>query len=117
MRAALRDIVTGTPYARSRSTKTDGRLIQIVEPAAGRAAAGWRRIEDVDRAPARSTTRIAHLAHYDALTDLPNRVLFRERLDHAAEERLRRAEQLAVLYIDIDEFKGINDSLGHHDRR
>jgi diguanylate cyclase (GGDEF)-like protein/PAS domain S-box-containing protein len=57
--------------------------------------------------------RIAHMAHHDALTDLPNRVLFRQRIADALSQRSRSGNLIGALCIDLDNFKLVNDTLGH----
>ncbi len=62
----------------------------------------------------RNEERIRFLAQHDVLTELPNRALCIERLRLALQQAPRRGEKVAVLFIDLDRFKNINDSLGHH---
>jgi len=58
-------------------------------------------------------TAVRHLAYHDALTDLPNRLLLRDRLEHGIEVAKRQGNRLAVVLLDIDFFKTVNDTMGH----
>ncbi|MBC3875219.1 sensor domain-containing protein [Undibacterium flavidum] len=60
-----------------------------------------------------SQERLERLAHYDALTELPNRVLFKDRVSQALEHARRHHTKLAIVLFDLDGFKTVNDSLGH----
>ena len=60
-----------------------------------------------------ASLRLSHLAHHDSLTDLPNRLLLNDRLTRAIAVARRHGRKLAVLFVDIDHFKHMNDSLGH----
>ena len=61
----------------------------------------------------KSRERIDFLAHHDSLTELPNRALLNDRLEMAINTAKRRSEKVGLLFIDLDRFKNINDSLGH----
>jgi diguanylate cyclase (GGDEF)-like protein len=87
----------------------DGRLIHLIYKRSP--DGGWATtLEDITERR-RVEARIEHLAHYDPLTGLPNRTLFQRRADELLQHTAYA--RFAILYIDIDEFKRINDSLGH----
>lgn len=61
----------------------------------------------------RKQAELYHLAHFDSLTGIPNRMLLGDRLEHACRDAERKGRLVALLFIDVDRFKQINDSLGH----
>ncbi|HUN96671.1 MAG TPA: EAL domain-containing protein [Bradyrhizobium sp.] len=90
---------------------SDGRSIEFCHKPTS--DGGWVTTSEDITERRQSESRIAHLAHYDALTDLPNRTLFRDQLELELRAIEGCDDSVAVLYIDVDEFKSINDSLGH----
>lgn len=95
-------LVVKNHSARSRYTDSDTELLQFVSTQVAAA---------IERKQAE--TRLRHIAMHDPLTDLPNRELFRDRLQTALARAGRNDERLSVLYVDLDKFKQVNDGLGH----
>jgi diguanylate cyclase (GGDEF)-like protein/PAS domain S-box-containing protein len=88
-------------------------VMALVRDGAGRPLQVTAMLEDIsDRKEAEAD--LVHRALHDALTGLPNRQLFLERLQKAQVERPATDEGMAVIFIDIDGFKAANDSIGHH---
>jgi len=89
-------------------------LLALLSAAA--AAFAWRRWKEADTEIARREElqeELEHRATHDALTDLPNRALLMDRLEHAVERTIRERVMIAVLFIDLDDFKDVNDAFGH----
>ncbi|MCI5125657.1 MAG: GGDEF domain-containing protein [Candidatus Electrothrix sp. AR5] len=70
-------------------------------------------VQDRERALLTSQKKLEHLSLHDPLTALPNRRLFIQRLQQAIRKARRNCSQLVVLFLDLDEFKQVNDTLGH----
>lgn len=98
----------------NRWVRKDGRIVHILW------SAHWSEIHQARIAVARDISdrkelelRLAHMAQHDPLTDLPNRTLFLDRLQTGLQRARRDAAGLALLFIDLDMFKGVNDRYGH----
>jgi diguanylate cyclase (GGDEF)-like protein/PAS domain S-box-containing protein len=88
----------------------DGRMLRVIERP--RPEGGWvSTLEDITEWQ-KAQAQIAHMARHDALTNLPNRTYFREKLEDAL-SRVGRGTQVAVFCLDLDRFKEVNDTLGH----
>jgi diguanylate cyclase (GGDEF)-like protein/PAS domain S-box-containing protein len=86
--------------------------VYVVRDGAGRFVRRAGVIQDVTERKAQEA-RIEHLAYHDSLTGLPNRAMLMDRLAQALSQAQRLDQQVAVLFIDLDRFKLVNDSLGH----
>ncbi|MEX5351365.1 sensor domain-containing diguanylate cyclase [Pseudomonas juntendi] len=115
-RASIIRIMNGHPHIdfRNRYIRKDGAIVHILW------AASWSEEVGARIGVARNVTALTHaeeelrfLAHHDPLTKLTNRAVFNVRLDAALRAARRHGSTLALLFLDIDDFKGINDVHGH----
>lgn len=115
-KASVDRVMSGQPHLdfRNRYIRKDGSVVDILW------SARWYEDEGVRIGVARDVTvlrqaeeKLRFLAHHDPLTGLTNRSLFNDRLDAALRAALRRRNTLALLFVDINDFKAINDTHGH----
>src|ERR1700757_4335821 len=90
---------------------SDGRFVHVLNRPI--ASGGWGATHEDVPERWRSGGRIAHMGRHDARTDLPNRVLFMEKMDESLTRLAADGTRFSVFIFDLDLFKAVNDSLGH----
>jgi diguanylate cyclase (GGDEF)-like protein/PAS domain S-box-containing protein len=118
VRQAWEDALAGRPYRLEFRLSIDGHISWVLEQAQietdaqGRVRAIVGTLQDITERK-ETETRIARMAYFDSLTGLPNRQSFIERLSREVRRAQRDQRQLAVMFMDLDGFKTVNDSMGH----
>ncbi len=96
-----------------RLTRSFGSMAAAVQQHAARLTSANKTLQDEVAERGQAEATITRLAYYDALTDLPNRRLFKDRLTQALAQARRSSQMLAVMFLDLDRFKLVNDTAGH----